>query len=73
MTVPVTEARSLRPGERPRWRGPAAVALDGERTWMLAADEEVEVAVNGAGPWLVDVGRALALGSARGVFWSDAG
>lgn len=72
VTVPVTEARPLRPGERPRWQGPAAVALDGERTWMLAADEEVEVAVSAEGPWLVDVGRALALGSARGVFWSDA-
>ena len=72
VTVPVTEARTLSPGERPRWRGPAAVALDGERLWMLAADQEVEVAVNRKGPWLVDVARALALGSARGVFWSDA-
>jgi hypothetical protein len=72
-TVRVTEARPLRPAERPRWRGPAAVALDGERTWMLAGDEEVEVAVKAGGPWLVDVGRALALGAARGVFWSDAG
>lgn len=68
--VPIAEARLLEPGDRVRLQpGPYVVALDGEREIeVLHPEQRLEVSLNPAGPYVVDIGATLRVGSRLGVF-----
>ncbi|HET8626261.1 MAG TPA: NAD(+)/NADH kinase [Thermomicrobiales bacterium] len=73
--VPVAAARLLAPGDRVALRrAPCVVALDGEREFeVLDAGHRLDVALNPAGPRVVDIAAALREGAARGVLADQPG
>jgi predicted polyphosphate/ATP-dependent NAD kinase len=68
--VPITAARLLAPGERAILNAmPCTVALDGEREWeIVRPGHQLEVALNPAGPLVVDIAATLRAGAERGAF-----
>lgn len=71
VTVEVVEVRRLAVGEPVCLHGPGLLAFDGERDVRLPAGAAVEVRVEGDGPLVVDVERALAFAACRGMFEED--
>ena len=76
-TVHVGAARRLTPGQPVQISGPAVLAFDGDRERALADGQVARLWVRRDGPWVIDVGRALALAARRGLFmgrghWQDA-
>jgi hypothetical protein len=68
-TALVSGARRLALGETVEVKGPGVLAFDGDRERALAPGERVELRVARDGPWVIDPARALALASARGLYW----
>lgn len=68
--VPVAKARLLAPGEQVTLGDrPCTVALDGEREWEIPRPgHRLAVALNPAGPLVVDLAATLQAGAAHGVF-----
>jgi hypothetical protein len=76
-TVHVEAARRLAPGEPVQVSGPAVLAFDGDRERALGDGQLASLCVRRDGPWVIDLGRALALAAGRGLFvdrghWHDA-
>lgn len=77
-TAHVLGSRRVALGEPVRVRGPGLLELDGDRERLLQKGEEVEIRVERDGPWVIDVGRALAFAARHGLYldrphWHDAG
>jgi hypothetical protein len=73
----VEAASRLALGEPVQVSGPAVLAFDGDRERALADGQLASLCVRRDGPWVVDLGRALALAARRGLFadrghWRDA-
>ena len=66
--VAVSECRRLPFGESTVLEGPGVLAFDGERERVLRPGQQARLTIARAGPWVVDVTRALALAAARGCF-----
>jgi hypothetical protein len=68
--VPIAEAQLLAPGDRTTLSDmPCTVALDGEREWeILRPGHHLEVALNPAGPLVVDIAATLQAGAEGGAF-----
>ncbi len=71
-TVHGCTAELLHAGRPVRLTGPGVLALDGERSVVLRARDEVTVTLRRDGPRVVDVHRTLAIAAAEGRFRSDA-
>ena len=68
--VRVGAAREIALGEAVDAIGPGVLALDGERERTLTPGQRARIVLEGDGPRVVDVARALALGACRGAFLS---
>lgn len=69
VTVGIESSLPLAIGERISvGNGPCVLALDGEREVPLGPQDEGEVVLSDAGPWIVDVHDAMQLAVERGVF-----
>jgi len=68
-TALVASARRLALGEVVTLKGPGVLAFDGDRERALAPGEPALLRVVRDGPWVIDVGRALALAAERGLYW----
>jgi hypothetical protein len=66
--IAVRERRMVQLGEAVEWEGPGVLALDGERERTLRPGQRVRLSVQRDGPHVVDVGRTLHEGAARGAF-----
>jgi predicted polyphosphate/ATP-dependent NAD kinase len=68
--VPISAASLLHSGERATLGGgPCTVALDGERELeLLRSDQSLQVMLNPAGPFVVDIDAALREGARHGCF-----
>ncbi len=66
--VRVAAFRRLALGEPTAIRGPGVLAFDGDREQAIAACHRAVQRIERAGPRVIDVRRALALASARGLF-----
>jgi hypothetical protein len=77
-TAHVEGARRVGLGEAVVLEGPGVVELDGDRERVLASGERAVARVERDGPWVIDVGRALALAAERRLYldlpaWHDEG
>ncbi len=75
--VNVAGVRTLALGEAVVLRGPGVLAFDGDRELRLEPGDEARLRVERAGPFVIDVDRALRLAAERGAFvgrdvWHDA-
>ena len=75
--VNVSGTRVLALGEAVSLRGPGVLAFDGDRELRLEPGQEARLRVERAGPYVIDVERALRLAAERGAFvgredWRDA-
>jgi predicted polyphosphate/ATP-dependent NAD kinase len=68
--VPIAAATKMLPGESVQLRSMAGtIALDGEREIELLSDQdEINVALNPHGPYVVDIPAAINLGALAGMF-----
>jgi hypothetical protein len=71
----IESSRTVALGDEIEMRGPGVIAFDGDRERRLAPGETVRLRVERTGPWVIDVGRAMARAAERGVFrdrhWHD--
>lgn len=66
--IGVRSHRRTRLGEGLRVTGPGVLAFDGERERVLQDGQIAVLRVERAGPWVIDVGRALRQAARRGLF-----
>ena len=55
-------------GEEIRWRGPAVIAVDGDREIKLREGEEAVLTVERDGPWMIDVQAVMRQAVTDGLF-----
>jgi hypothetical protein len=67
-TFGVTDARRLDDGQSVTFHGPGILAFDGERDIRISAKSTVKVCIDSAGPFIIDVGRALAAAADQHLF-----
>jgi hypothetical protein len=67
-TIEVARVDALAAGASVAVSGPGVLAFDGERERPLAPGQRASVTLTNQGPWVVDVGHALQLAAARGLF-----
>ena len=60
-TFGITEAHRLDDGAVVSLRGPGVLAFDGERDLRISGDATVTISVDSNGPFIIDVGRTLAV------------
>ena len=75
-TAHVADARRAALGEEIALVGPGVVEFDGDREWLLEAGEVAYARVERSGPYVIDIGRALAEAASRGLYvgrghWHD--
>jgi hypothetical protein len=67
-TFGVVEARRLGSREAVAFEGPGILAFDGERDVRISAGATVTFSIDSTGPFIVDVGRTLAIAAERHLF-----
>lgn len=67
-TVHVAGVRRIALGEQVEFEGPGVLAFDGDRERTLAPGQRVRLVVRRDGPFVIDVGAALAEAARAGIF-----